>query len=51
MKTIRTFINQTLFGLAFIGVTSVIAQPAMAEKFTGQSSNVRAEISFEKSEE
>jgi hypothetical protein len=51
MKNIRTFVNQFLVGLALIGAASVISVPAQAESFTGQSGNVRAEVSFDKPQE
>ncbi|BCL37003.1 hypothetical protein [Nostoc sp. MS1] len=51
MKTFRTFINQFLVGLVVVSAASVICQPVKAELFTGQSGNVKAEITFDKPQE
>ncbi|MBH8573476.1 hypothetical protein I8752_10700 [Nostocaceae cyanobacterium CENA369] len=47
----RALINQSAIGLAILSMTAVLSQPVKAEVITGQSGNVRAEISFDKLEE
>ncbi|WP_414543684.1 hypothetical protein [Nostoc sp. CCY0012] len=45
------FIRQALISVAVVSITTLANQPSRAEVFTGQSGNVRAEISYEQSEE
>lgn len=51
MITIRSFISQSLIGLAFLSATAVFTQTATAETITAQSGDVRAQISYDKPEE
>lgn len=55
MNDIRCFISQSLIGLSFLSAASLnmamFASSATAETITGQSGNVRAEISYEKPQE
>jgi hypothetical protein len=50
MKPIRFFISQSLIGLALLSAAA-FSQAAIAETITGQSGNVRAEISYDKPQE
>ncbi|WP_229456670.1 hypothetical protein [Nostoc sp. CHAB 5715] len=47
MITIRSFISQSLIGLALLSATVVFTQTATAETITGESGDVRAEISYD----
>ncbi|WP_334913726.1 hypothetical protein [Nostoc sp.] len=51
MIMIRSFISQSLIALGLLSATAVFTQTATAETITGQSGNVRAEISYDKPEE
>lgn len=51
MNTIGNSISQFLVSLTLLGTVAAIAQPARAEIITGESGNVKVEISFEKPEE
>ncbi|GAX39635.1 WD-40 repeat-containing protein [Tolypothrix sp. NIES-4075] len=50
MNNIRCFISQSLIGLTLLNV-AMFAKGAIAETITGQSGNVRAEISYDKPQE
>jgi hypothetical protein len=51
MNNIRFLIQQSLIAFALLNAAAAFAQPATAKTVTGQSGNVRAEISYEKPEE
>ncbi|WP_427160194.1 hypothetical protein ACQFX9_00305 [Aliinostoc sp. HNIBRCY26] len=51
MNTIHQSISKFLVSLTLLGGLTAINQPAQADTITGESGNVRAEISFEKPEE
>ncbi len=52
MKAIRSFISQSLLGLAVLSGAAVFAaSSAQAETISGQSGNVRAEITYEQPQE
>ncbi|WGV25447.1 hypothetical protein [Halotia branconii] len=51
INIIRTFINQSLIGLAVLSMSAVFTQPSTAETIAGQSGNVQAKISYDKPEE
>ncbi|WP_026734004.1 hypothetical protein [Fischerella sp. PCC 9605] len=51
MKSIRSFITQSLIGLAILSGTAISTTSVRAEVIAGQSGNVRAEISYEQPQE